>query len=194
MKQTYPLSINNSLRIIALSFLLVCAHLSAVGQAYLGRISCPTTVNMRSGPGKDYDVVKALKNGTQVFVSSRDDENGFFNIIDIKTNREGYVHKSFIRLGQIVEASTDGIFNRQGESSSEESELEVYNRSSKQLTLKLNTASYSFAPYQRKTISLPAASYSFRASAPGVVPYIGTDRIDTGGSYNWEFYIVTSYR
>ena len=194
MRKVYPLPLSNCLKIVVLSFLLVCAHLSVVGQAYLGRISCPTTVNMRNGPGKDYDVVKSLKNGTQVFVSSRDDDNGFYNVIDIRTNREGYVHKSFIRLGQIVEARTDGIFNRQGESSSEESELEVYNRSSKQLTLKLNTASYSFAPYQRKTISLPAASYSFRASAPGVIPYIGSDRIDAGGNYSWEFYIVTSYR
>jgi hypothetical protein len=178
----------------AFLLLLIFAHLSAAAQAYLGRVTGSATVKMRRGPGTAYGVVKSLKNGTQVFVSSAEAENGFYNIIDIRSNTEGYVHKSLVRLGQPVAASTDGIFNREGESGSLASSVAVYNRSDKSLTLKLNAESYHFAPYQRQTLNLSADSYNFRASAPGVVPYFGTDRIEAGGSYSWEFYIVRSYR
>ena len=80
-------------------------------------------------------------------------ENDFYNIIDINTNQEGYVHKSFIKFGDAVERNQGGLFSPDGKSSSAEPELAIYNNTNKTLTLKLNSIRYSFYPQERKTIT-----------------------------------------
>ena len=82
-------------------FLLI----SMVGfsQSYIGWIN--KQVNFREGPGTENSIIKSLKPGTQIFIVSTTAENNYLNIIDIETNKEGYVHKSYIRLGEVVEVA-----------------------------------------------------------------------------------------
>ena len=53
----------------------------------------------------------------------------------------------------------------------------------------MNTQLFSFSPYETKNITISPDVYDFRASAPGVIPYIGTERLKSKQAYSWEFYI-----
>ena len=74
-------------------------------QSYLGTIV--KQVNFREGPGTDYEIISSLKPNTKVFISSLETDNDFYSIIDIETNKEGYVNKSFVKVGNIINKSSD---------------------------------------------------------------------------------------
>lgn len=175
---------------IIVGFFLFVSNIS-YSQSYLGWIT--KQVNFRTEPSKTGEVISNLKVGTQIFIISSDLENDFYNIIDINTNQEGYVHKSFIKFGDAVERNQGGLFSPDGKSSSAEPELAIYNNTNKTLTLKLNSIRYSFYPQERKTITLSAGFYDYIASAPGVMPNIGTETVRSNNKYSWEFYIQTKY-
>ncbi len=172
--------------------LIMFCSLTTIAQSYLGIIT--KQVNFRQGPGKDYDVISSLKPGTQIFIVSLDTENDFYDVIDIQTNKEGYVHKSFVKVGKQVKENDEGIFSSSGETSSYNPEVEVFNNTSLMLTLKLNDEVYSFASHEKRTITLSPGAISYRASAPGVIPNIGTEHLKSNEGYTWQFYIVTSYK
>ncbi|MFN8145690.1 MAG: SH3 domain-containing protein [Bacteroidia bacterium] len=87
-------------KLIFLTLLLLTASIG-FSQSYLGWVT--KQVNFRQGPGTDYGVISSLKPGTQIFIVSLETENDFYNIIDIATDKEGYIHKSFVKLGEVVE-------------------------------------------------------------------------------------------
>jgi len=161
-------------------------------QSYLGWTN--KQVNFREGPSTQYAIIKSLKPGTQIFIVSTNAKNNYFNIIDIETNKEGYVHKSFIKLGDIVENNESGIFTPSGESTSYKPDIEIYNNTNLTLTLKLNSELFTFNPNEKQTISLLPGKYSYRASAPGVIPNIGTENMESNMNYSWQFYIITKRR
>ena len=171
---------------------LLFIGLSSFAQSYLGTIT--KQVSLREGAGKEYNVIRSLKPGSQIFIVSLETENDFYNIIDIKTNKEGYVHKSFVKIGKQVKENDQGIFSPSGETESYNPEIHVYNKTSLSLTLKLGSEIYSFSPKEKKVISVTPGTISFRASAPGVTPYIGTDVLKSNQGYSWEFYIITRYK
>ncbi|KAB1069301.1 SH3 domain-containing protein [Tamlana haliotis] len=172
--------------------LFLLTSMVSFSQSYLGWIT--KQVNFREGPSTEYSVVKSLKPGTQIFIVSTNAENNYLNIIDIETNKEGYVHKSYIKLGDIVEKNESGIFTPSGKSTTYKPEIEIYNNTDITLTLKLNSKLFTFNPHEKQTISLSPGTYSYRASAPGVIPNIGTENMESNMNYSWQFYIVTERR
>lgn len=170
-------------------FLIV---LTSTAQSYLGTIS--KQVNLRDGPGTEYKIVTSLKPKTQVFIVSLDTEDDFYNVIDIASNKLGYVHKSYLVIGKEVPKSEGGLFTPSGSSTQEEPEVEIYNNTNRTMTLKLNLESFTFDPKEKKTLTLSAGIYSFIASAPGVIPNYGSETLDGNTRYTWEFYIVTRRR
>ncbi len=173
------------------TFLIFAAFFTSYSQSYLGWIT--KQVNFRTQPDKTSDVISSLKAGTQIFIISSEPENDFYNIIDINTNTEGYVHKSFVKLGEYVPKSNGGLFSPDGSSSSYNPEVSIYNNTSKTLTLKLNSEIFSFSPSERKTITISPGTYDYRASAPGVLPNIGSESLRSNTKYSWEFYIQTKW-
>jgi hypothetical protein len=180
---------NKSKKLFVLLFLV---SNSIFSQSYLGTIT--KQVNFREGPGSSYEIISLLKAGTQIFISSLETEDDFYSIINIATNEEGYVHKSYVKIGKLVTRSNQSVFTPNGVSSSYESELKIFNNTSKTLTLKMNSKLFYFSPYERKNISISPGEYDFRASAPGVIPYIGNESLRSGQAYSWQFFIRTSYR
>ncbi len=175
-----------------LFFLILFLSFSMYSQSYLGRVS--KHVNLRQGPGSEYKIIKSLKPGTQIFISSLLTDDDFYNVIDIQSDTEGYVHKSFVKVSEKVSKSSGGIFSPEGETSEYNPEIKIYNNTVKKLTLKLNSDLYHFEPYETKNITLIPGECDFRASAPGVQPYIGTEYLDGNRSYSWQFYISTYRR
>ena len=160
-------------------------------QSYLGFIK--ETVNLRKGPSTDFVIIKSLIAGTQIFIISTKENNNYYKVIDLNTNLEGYVYKTYITLDKPVEINEDDLFVETGKSSlSTVSQVEVYNNTNKNLTVFIGGSSYLFSPQEKRNISIKPNEYTYRVTAAGVIPYLGKDTIKSGYNYSWEFYIVTS--
>jgi len=133
-------------------FFIIFISFTGYSQSYLGWVT--KQVNFRNGPGTDYEVISALNPGEQIFIVSLETKNDFYNIIDIATDKEGFVHKSFVRIGEIVEKNERGMFTPSGKTTTSDSEIEVFNNTSLTLTLKLNSETFNFSPKQKRMISL----------------------------------------
>jgi uncharacterized protein YgiM (DUF1202 family) len=176
---------------IYLLFLLLMFTISGLSQSYLGKIT--KQVNFREGPGVNYKKIKSLKPGAQIFISSLETNDVFYNIIDIQSDLEGYVPKSYVKIGKLISKSDGSFIQDSGNSSSDNAEASIFNNTNITMTLKLNSIIYKFYPRETKNIVLIPGDYSFRASAPGVVPNVGVKNFKFNSAYNWQFYI-SSYR
>lgn len=173
-------------------FVLLCFlffSMLANAQSYLGRTN--KIANLRSEPKTGSTIIASLPAGKQIFIVSLNTENDYYNVIDIATDKEGYVHKSLIKVEDEVMPNEPGMFTPEGKSSSYNPEISIYNNTSLRLTLKLDEKLYSFEARERKKISLEPGVYNYRASAPGVIPNIGVEQMENNMEYSWEFYIVT---
>ncbi len=179
---------SNMKKSILLSIILAFSVVS-FSQSYLGWIT--SKVNFREEPSTAASIIGSLNPGTQIFIISLETDDEFYNIIDIKTNTEGFVSKKFVKIGKLLKENEEGIFTPNGQSSSYNPELEIYNNTQITLTLKLNSQSYSFKPQEKKTLTVSAGTISYRASAPGIIPDFGSENIESNQSYTWQFYIVT---
>lgn len=166
---------------------LLLVGLSSFSQSYLGWVT--KQVNFREGPGVEYGIISSLEPGRQIFIVSRITEENFYQVVDITTNREGFIHKSYVKIGKPVPRNEQGIFTPEGETDEYDPQIEVYNNTNKVLTLKLNSYQYTFSPKERKTLTITSGKCDYRASAPGVIPYIGSDLIKNNMKYSWQFFI-----
>jgi len=73
-------------------------------------------------------------------------------------------------------------------------EIEVYNNTGLSLSVKMNDETFSFSPKEKKIISIKSGSVKFRASAPGVLPAIGSENLSKNSRYAWEFYLSSLLR
>ena len=177
---------------LLLTTFLLLTSVFLFGQSYLGTTT--RSLNLRTGPGTEYQIIRTLQGGESIFIISGETENEFYNVVDIATDKEGYVHRAYIKITDTIEANEGGIFTPQGRTTRYEPDLEIYNNTNKVLTLKLNSETYTFRSQERKTITLRPGNYDYRASAPGVIPDVGKEYIESNMSYSWQFYIVTQRR
>lgn len=153
-------------------------------------------VNMRKGPSLQSDVDIVLPQGAVLFVDKTQEENEFYRVLHIDSDREGYVSKKYINFQKKVTKSKGDMFvpTKQSGYSYTQPSVKIYNNTKLDMTLNLNGTNYKFKPNEKRTISLKAQSYDFRVSAPGVIPLVGTKTLKYGYDYDWEFYIKTVYR
>ncbi len=93
------------------------------------------------------------------------------------------------------EAPQESPFQAQYDASVTDPEVTIVNNSVKALTITLSGPAYQcieVAPWANQTIVVPAGTYSFTGSAPGVQPTSGTDGFQTSYRYTWTFVIVDS--
>ena len=166
--------------------------LSVFSQSYVGWTT--TQVNFREYASTTAPILSSLQPGAQIFFSTLDLDNDFYHVIDIATNTEGYVYRSFVKIGKQVKENEKGMFTPSGNTSSYNPEIEVYNNTDLTLTLKLGGELYSFYSQQKKSITISPGTFSYRASAPGVMPSIGAEKFESNMAYTWQFYIVTTRR
>jgi tetratricopeptide (TPR) repeat protein len=159
--------------------------------SYIGWIT--KKVNFRVGPSKDYRIIKSLERGNQIFIISDIPENSYYNIIDIESNMEGYVHKAFVEVGDKIEKSKGEMFTSKGTTNKYDTEIEIYNNTNKTLTLKLNKNRFKFSPQEKRTISMKPGDINYVASASNVIPLTGSKSFDEYSSWTWQFYIKPQY-
>ena len=155
--------------------------------SYIGLIT--ELVNFREGPGTEYSIITSLEANKQVFIISNVPINNYYNIIDIESNIEGYVYKSFIEFVDKVDKSKGEMFASTGKTNKYNTQIEIFNNTDKNLTLKLNNKSYKFKPKEKTTISAKPGLINFIASAPNVIPLSGSKNFDEYSSFSWQFYI-----
>lgn len=172
------------------AFLFLSTNLYS--QSYLGWIKKKT--NLQEGPTTESSILLTLKAGTQIFIESLDTYDGFYSVIDIATNTEGYIAESYIEIGEVVEKSRDKLFSPSGKISGYDPQVQVFNNTNLYLTLKMNGTTYEFSPMETSTINISPGFYDFRASAPGVIPTTGSQNLEKNMGYSWEFYVVTRRR
>ena len=171
-------------------FAILFTGLSSVAQSYLGTIT--KQAYFRAGPGNDYKIIDSLQPDTQIFIVSLKAENDFYNIIDIQTNKEGFVHRSFVKPDEQIKENNRDVFSSSGKSASYNPVVEIFYNTSLTLTLKLNAETYSFSPKEKRSLTIEPGLINYRASAPGVIPNIGSQKLQSNQGYSWQFYILIS--
>jgi hypothetical protein len=159
-------------------------------QSYLGYVT--KQVNFRTESNTNCEIISSLRRGTALFVISKDKINEFYQVLNIESNEEGFVHSSFVQIDKMLPKNEDGIFTPVGKTSSTKPIIKIHNNTSLTLKLKLNDDLYTFSPQERKTLTLTSGSYTYRASAPGVLPDYGTENMQSNYEYEWSFYVSTS--
>jgi hypothetical protein len=173
-------------KIILLYFIFFLSVSTSFCQSYLGL----TTKNskIRDFPNKNSKTSATLKINTQVFLYSLDTINGYYKIIHIESNKEGWLHHTTVKLVKELPKNESSPFTAE-RSYGTECLVDVFNNTSISMTLKIDTNYYYFEPKEKKSLSLYPNRYSYVASAPFVIPYFGEENFNAGYKYSWTFYI-----
>ena len=170
-------------------FILFGVLAVAVGQSYLATTT--QKANLRDLPDKSSEVLDQLVANSQLFIYSLETTNDYYNVIDIETDQEGWIHKSLVKLLSPIPKSDESPFSPAGRSLGDDCIVEVSNNTSIAMTLKMNSFYYYFDPHETKKLTIGPGAYTFLASAPSVIPYYGDDTLVAGYNYSWVFYIET---
>jgi hypothetical protein len=159
-------------------------------KSYIGVVN--KGVDLLAGPGSGFEIIKKLISGNQLFIISDKTINDYYNVIDILSNEEGYVHKSSVELGKEIEVNeVDILFKSSGKSESLiSSTIEAINSSDKTMTLIMGGSTWIFAPYGKWYIKISPGNYKFIVSYTETIPYIGRVEIESGKNYKRDFIIV----
>lgn len=161
----------------------------AYGKAYIAYTNA--TVSLKEGAGANYGTVETLKPGTVVVIDTREENGDYYYATNFDTGAEGYISKSKVSPYEIIPES-DGSFFVENKYSDyhENPRVEITNSTNKNMTLTLNGTKYKISAYGKKEVTLPAGTCKFKATAPGVMPFIGSKYLKQGHEYTWEFYII----
>jgi hypothetical protein len=135
--------------------------------------------------------VAVLAEGTGLFIDSVADENGFYSVVVLETDASGWIAKSLVNLVRAIADSDEKIFTPSGRTANKEAVVKVRNDSGVTMTLALDRQIYKFDAGEEKILELPAGSYRVRASAPGIIPYIGSEDFDAYVEYALTFYVTS---
>jgi hypothetical protein len=163
---------------------LLFLHLSSYSQSYLG-YSTQNTELIDSV----YNTIRTVGKGDALFIISLEAQHGHYNVIHIKSNKEGFIPRKNVVLERVVPQTEDNIFSSIKKSEVKDPIIKIHNASKLALTIKLNNTLYEVNPKDRTTIHLKAGKYYFRVSNPDIAPYYGTEDLDEYKLYEWEFYI-----
>jgi uncharacterized protein YgiM (DUF1202 family) len=97
---------------------------TSFSQSYIGWTT--KQANFREGAGTEYGIISSLQGGTQLFIILLETEYEFYNVIDIKTNKTGYIHKSLVNIGEELPKNEKEIFTPNGQIESYNPEIVVY--------------------------------------------------------------------
>lgn len=160
---------------------------------YIAQVT--TDLNLREGPGIDYDVVTRIPRGGYVFLSTADVGETFRKVLYVDKNEFGYVSKNYLTNFSKVKVDASGNLKVESRNYKTTADIKIENRTNKTATIAIGSLTYSFSPYQTRTIKdIKPGKYKTMASSPGVMPYVGYDTVEGGYEYSWVFYIKTVTR
>lgn len=149
-------------------------------------------LNLRKGPGTDYDIVTTIPRGERVFLTSADANEPFRYVMYIDKSEFGYVDSNFLSNIKKVEIDESGNLNIERKNHKTTADITLENETDRVITVLFGKARYKLNPKQVRTIKdVKPGKYKIVASSPGVEPYIVSDTVKSGYEYSWHFYIYT---
>lgn len=179
-------------KILLILVFITMSSYSSLAQSYLGYTSKKT--ELRDCPLDTCEVLITIKKNSIVFLFSLQTDSGYYHVIDIKTNTEGYIAEDDIQSIEVLPESPGSIFQPKEKTVFSHSLVKIVNDTKLPLTLRLNATKYTFYNKEEQTLSLSPGKYTFYASAPGVIPNYGTVTFEKNVLYEWIFYIVKEIR
>ena len=149
---------------------------------------------LRESSSEESEKVLLLKKAAVLALIDREDSDGWLNVIDIKTGKEGWVKKKHVSLVLSNKPKPELVFNDDKIDEISNPEIEVENVSDKDLTLKVSDARFVVPKHSKKAVIVPPGEHKYHASAPNVYPAIGKNDFRTGHRYTWKFWIESRRR
>ena len=150
-----------------------------------------SSANFRTAPSTSSSVIRQLPAGTQLYIFSKQDANGFYKAIDIKTGKIGWVSKSLVKWTGEADINYSGAFQSTGSSSNYNSDVIIRNKSSYKITLVVGGETFYLSPNTSETKSISPGKMYYIATAPGVIPTSGYQTFGSYQGYEWEFWVET---
>lgn len=132
-----------------------------------------------------------LKVNSQIYVFANKDITGFVKVIDIKTNKLGWIQKGLLKKIKDLPLSQKNSFEDGGESSSYEPEVVIKNTTGLTIRLIVGDKSFILSANATTTEFINVGEQIYTASAPGVIPLSGRHLFNSNSKYNWTFTLVT---
>lgn len=135
--------------------------------------------------------LRLLEKGDMLALLERFPTGGYYNVIDIETNIEGWIHKDFVSIKLTDKPNAPPDFEETKTGSDVDPTLKIANQTDKTLRLRLGGQLHIIAPRVEKTVELRPGQYKFFASVPGVIPVVGDHYFSKGITTSWRFFITT---
>lgn len=178
IKQTY---MNKAMCI----FLFLGISITVQAQPYIGNVT--RTVNFRAEPTLKSEKIGSLKSGDKLVLTSKDIVNEYYHVIHVETKVEGYVYATYVKLAESQPENKEGVFKKFGKILSEQSVVRISNKSEYPVTLVLADKWYTFKPKEKTSLNLSEGTYSFIVLTSGDIDGYGTQVIEDGYEYYWNF-------
>lgn len=172
---------------IQVLFMFLFLSGSVFSQSYLGYVLKSTALYTQ--PNDTSKIVEMLERGNAIYIETKQTDNGFLKALIINSNNEGYIRDDDVQIDKQLQENEEGVFTPTSKIENSNSQIIIKNSTKLNLLLKLNDKRYSFDPGERKSIDIAPGSYSYRASAAGVLPNFGTETFKRNQQYEWEFYV-----
>ena len=159
-------------------------------KSYIGIVK-NKEINLLEGPGSGNEIITNLVPGSELFIISNKSINGYYNVIDVLSNKEGYVDVLFVDLGDEIKANDDSSnFIVTGVSDNPKlSIINIFNNTKVIASIKMGGFNYSFSPFEKRDIDISPGDYKIIVSSPNVIPFIEKVEIEIGKNYKREYII-----
>ncbi len=151
-----------------------------------------TTVIRETG-SKTGKLLLAVKRGDILSLTSRNDENNWYQVIEEKSGIEGWID------GNLVVIKLTGNTANVGPELEESANTENYNANpivsitnleeKTTLSIKINGTLHKILPKATKVLTIPPGKMVYYGWSPGIRPARGNSVVQKGKKYNWVFKI-----
>lgn len=105
----------------------------------------------------------------------------------------GYVSNYYLTNYKKIDVDSSGSLQKEARTYASTSNIKLNNDCYKTATITIGSKKYTIAPHSSITATgITAGKYKIIASAPGVIPYVGSETIEPGYLYSWKFYISSN--
>ena len=172
--------------------MMVMFSLMSFAKFYVCKVT--KDVNFREGPSTEYQKKFVISQGDYIFIDTNEKVGNYYKAIHIDSDEIGYVAANYVRFVQEVVEDPNGVLQVVDYTSSLFAEVEIKNDTRNNVMITIGPHSYKFQPHEKRMITIEPNTYKIKASSPGVIPYVGTDKVEGGRIYSWVFYTYTTKR
>jgi uncharacterized protein YgiM (DUF1202 family) len=175
------------MKTLFLLFVLSVLSNHVLAQLKLG--TAKSQINFREGPGVNYKIVSTIDNSNLLVILPRETKNKYVEVFDIESSSSGFVAENLITVIDTLNFQKQHFFERSGENTTGEVEIEMVNHTPETLYVWINRNSYNLSPFEKKVLLMNTEDITFFSSAPGLFPVFGKEILKKGSTYRWNFTI-----